>query len=520
MHLYTGHMTTLPSSYWCHCQCIPFRTTVPSAIHAGCTWDERMISGLRLALQFSRPVVLVHCVQSCPYPQSEEWPEDLRPFFSSQQPIKYVSQYFGVCTRLIMDMLDGKPINTEALGRPVLPGIDPVSPLVDPASKYVHLVTAKSDVERLVQAFAAASAAAQPPTAAPLSAFQAQAQIPDASSSSPGPSTSSAEARRAAAEKGPRAIRVPSATDESDAAASPATRTRSSSTGDSSCTGEGEGVNALDTNLEEVAVTMAPSPLAMQPLEPTESNVSALMPDAVAAVVAAAAAASGSGPHVLLGYAHDGWLPSVAVLQRQLEPQCSIHTQRVGRHSRAVAAAAAQANCTVASSNGGMLPVSEHPSMAANNSHVSSKAQLPVVLAVSSQVPNDASVSMQAAVNGLPPGAVQQGNQCSEAIATGAVLPVHNQAGPQQQQQSQNHALNQNQQPGKGTYVHFLSPSLRVLDGCFRAVLAAQESGLHVVLVCDASAGQHLQERPAHVDRAVWKVGIVHFSIQLFSASL
>ncbi|GLI67163.1 hypothetical protein VaNZ11_011376 [Volvox africanus] len=60
----------------------------------GCTWDDGVLNCLRLAGRFSRPLVVVHCVQSCPLPALEEWPLDIRPLIAaSGPPIKYLTQH-------------------------------------------------------------------------------------------------------------------------------------------------------------------------------------------------------------------------------------------------------------------------------------------------------------------------------------------------------------------------------------------------------------------------------------------
>ncbi len=40
---------------------------------AGCTWDDVVLAGLRTAARHRKPLVLVHCVTSCPLPTLEEW---------------------------------------------------------------------------------------------------------------------------------------------------------------------------------------------------------------------------------------------------------------------------------------------------------------------------------------------------------------------------------------------------------------------------------------------------------------
>ena len=49
------------------------RRGVVCLLTAGCTWDDAVLAGLRMAAKHRKPLVLVHCVTSCPPPTLEEW---------------------------------------------------------------------------------------------------------------------------------------------------------------------------------------------------------------------------------------------------------------------------------------------------------------------------------------------------------------------------------------------------------------------------------------------------------------
>ncbi|GIL53471.1 hypothetical protein Vafri_9066 [Volvox africanus] len=76
------------------------RRGVVVLVTAGCTWDDGVLNCLRLAGRFLRPLVMVHCVQSCPLPALEEWPLDIRPLIAaSGPPIKYLTQHSAEALR-------------------------------------------------------------------------------------------------------------------------------------------------------------------------------------------------------------------------------------------------------------------------------------------------------------------------------------------------------------------------------------------------------------------------------------
>ncbi|KAG2442232.1 hypothetical protein HYH02_009716 [Chlamydomonas schloesseri] len=67
---------------------------------SGCTWDDGVLACMRLAARWLRPLVLVHCCQSCPLPALEEWPADVRPLIAgSGRPVKYLSQHAAEALR-------------------------------------------------------------------------------------------------------------------------------------------------------------------------------------------------------------------------------------------------------------------------------------------------------------------------------------------------------------------------------------------------------------------------------------
>ncbi|GLC34323.1 hypothetical protein PLESTB_000742200 [Pleodorina starrii] len=76
------------------------RRGVVVLVTAGCTWDEGVLTCLRLTGKFLRPLVMVHCVQSCPLPALEDWPPDVRPIIAaSGPPVKYLAQHSGEALR-------------------------------------------------------------------------------------------------------------------------------------------------------------------------------------------------------------------------------------------------------------------------------------------------------------------------------------------------------------------------------------------------------------------------------------
>ncbi|GFR50421.1 hypothetical protein Agub_g12639, partial [Astrephomene gubernaculifera] len=96
------------------------RRGVVVLVAAGCTWDDGVLSCLRLARKHLRPLVLLHAVQSCPLPALEAWPPDVQPLIAAcGRPVKYLSQHASEALREVQRRLEeGAATATVTVGLP------------------------------------------------------------------------------------------------------------------------------------------------------------------------------------------------------------------------------------------------------------------------------------------------------------------------------------------------------------------------------------------------------------------
>lgn len=96
-------------------------------ITPGCTWDEGLLACLRLIRRFNKPFLIVHCVQLCPFPAEEEWPQDVQPMIREGPRIKFVQQYGEQCVRALHSTLDSMIDSSK-------PGAQAAGPAPTPAA--------------------------------------------------------------------------------------------------------------------------------------------------------------------------------------------------------------------------------------------------------------------------------------------------------------------------------------------------------------------------------------------------
>ncbi|KAG2491942.1 hypothetical protein HYH03_009675 [Edaphochlamys debaryana] len=162
-------------------------------VTAGTTWDEQALACLRLVARYHRPLVLVHCVQSCPLPQLDEWPPDVRPVVAAcGRPVKYVAQHAAECLadvqeRLAAAFLAGSKAYPAALAAATAAAQQAPSPTLPHLA--VRLSASGLAKQQMQQAAAAAAAQHAAAVGKAVQAASAAAIAALAEASRPGPLT-------------------------------------------------------------------------------------------------------------------------------------------------------------------------------------------------------------------------------------------------------------------------------------------------------------------------------------------